>query len=211
MKELIFKYLNENYFIRDGYVISKFLDIYSMVEIIYTNPNNFSSYKIKQSSKLFDITEKQLKWYVKSWVRMHSKSFDFNRFWNSHWHYTIKPIFIFAAFDKKYTIEVEHICKSWGFSYKKIYKDGYKELLLMNSKQQLNKYKINPTNSLENLIPYFYSKIRLNVYRNENFKPSGVLGKKIWNQLIYDYLIIGDEVHPRPELYYIKIINQLIK
>lgn len=30
---------------------------------------------------IFGLTKKQLKWYIKGWVRKKSKSFDFNKWW----------------------------------------------------------------------------------------------------------------------------------
>jgi hypothetical protein len=70
VKKLIHKYLNSNFSIKDG-------------SLIDNNSSYFKSTRLSQALTLiFGLTHKQLKWYIKSWVKKQDKSFDFNKWWS---------------------------------------------------------------------------------------------------------------------------------
>jgi hypothetical protein len=70
MKNLIHKYLNEFYHIKGDHILNLKSD------------NDISSYiMVFHLGKIFDLNKKELKWYVKSWVKKQSKGFDFNKWW----------------------------------------------------------------------------------------------------------------------------------
>lgn len=70
MKKLIHKYLNQTFFVEK-------------CKIKCFSNHWFVSSKdlIEDLNKIFDLNKKELKWWVKSWVRKQSKGFDFNRWW----------------------------------------------------------------------------------------------------------------------------------
>ena len=70
MKHLIHRYLNENYYIKGNSFHSN------------SNPWISPSYLlVKELYTIFGLEKKELKWYVKSWVKKQSKSFDFRNWW----------------------------------------------------------------------------------------------------------------------------------
>jgi hypothetical protein len=71
MKKLIHNYLSKFFFI-DGNNICR----------IERNNILSSNALVEELDAVFGMTKKQLKWYVKSWVRKESKSFSFNRYWS---------------------------------------------------------------------------------------------------------------------------------
>lgn len=70
MKKLIHKYLSEYYYIKENEILNLKSD------------NDVTSYiMVLHLGKIFDLNKKELKWYVKSWIKKQSKGFDFNRWW----------------------------------------------------------------------------------------------------------------------------------
>lgn len=73
MKKLIHKYLNEYFYVA--------ADNVSRIN------NNSRFYPVSahhlvlELTKIFGLDKKELKWYVKSWILKHSKSFKFNPWW----------------------------------------------------------------------------------------------------------------------------------
>ena len=80
MKKLIHKYLSEYYCL----VIHKtFVDRRPRIVIVDKQRGFFTS-RMRLSgelSKIFGFTEKQLKWYIKSWCWKQDKAFNFKDFW----------------------------------------------------------------------------------------------------------------------------------
>lgn len=78
MKKLIYRYLNETYNWDDGRVWVKLNDriisVCSMSEDL---------------SKVFGLTRKETKWYLKGWHKKTNKSFLFNRAWDGGWKNTV--------------------------------------------------------------------------------------------------------------------------
>jgi hypothetical protein len=70
MKKLIHRYLSETFFIEKG-KIKAFLNPWSVSSDIL----------IKDLNNIFDLNKKELKWWVKSWVRKQNRNFDFNDWW----------------------------------------------------------------------------------------------------------------------------------
>ncbi len=70
MKRVIHNYLSNIFFI-DGNNICR----------IEKNNILSSNALVEELGAVFGMTKKQLKWYVKSWIRKQSKSFSFNRYW----------------------------------------------------------------------------------------------------------------------------------
>ena len=69
MKKLIFRYLFDNYYWYDNK--------------LWSNPERRATVRsISDDLQLvFGLTEKQTKWYIKSWVRKQNKAFNFNAWW----------------------------------------------------------------------------------------------------------------------------------
>jgi hypothetical protein len=70
MKKLIHRYLNENFFIKKD-----------VIRYSSTPWSVSSDILIKDLNKVFDLSKKELKWLVKSWVRKQNRNFDFNDWW----------------------------------------------------------------------------------------------------------------------------------
>ena len=68
MKKLIVNFLNANYFLSKDKINKKCegLDYLSPTAAIST---------------IFGLTEKQVKWYLKSWIKSINKGFNFNTYW----------------------------------------------------------------------------------------------------------------------------------
>ena len=72
MKKLIHRYLNENY----GWKYDA---------LILLQPKEFANFRnvIKDLNTVFNLTRKQTKWYIKSWVRKTNSRVDFNTLWRN--------------------------------------------------------------------------------------------------------------------------------
>lgn len=70
MKKLIHRYLDDHFCVKGD-------------KIIYTKKQLAvrSDSLVYELNKVFELTKKQLKWYVKSWVWGQNKSFNFNLYW----------------------------------------------------------------------------------------------------------------------------------
>jgi len=75
MNKLIKKYLSDNYIII-GPIIMPFHynDDSDSIQIFSTTLTN-------DLSKVFGLNRKELKWYIKGWIKNKSKRFDFNDWW----------------------------------------------------------------------------------------------------------------------------------
>ena len=70
MKKLIHDFLNSNFSVKDKLVIGE-------------NGVPCRSNKVSQTLTLvFAYSRKELKWYIKSWIKKQDKSFDFNKWWS---------------------------------------------------------------------------------------------------------------------------------
>ena len=78
MKKLIHRYLTENYRILGNRVYTD--KAYSL---------SSSSFVI-ELEKVFGLTKKELKWYVKSWIRKQNRNFYFNLWWSPPTYF--KPV-----------------------------------------------------------------------------------------------------------------------
>jgi len=74
MRKLIHKYLSQNFCIVNGQVLST--SSFPTREIVI-----FAGGLTDELITVFGLTKKELKWYVKSWIKGQSKSFNFNRWW----------------------------------------------------------------------------------------------------------------------------------
>ena len=85
MKELIHRYLDENYYIAEGKLYprkQKSIPNHSIIiyHMIVSRDIKFCEELIDHLYIIFGLRRKQLKGYVKSWCI--NKDFDFSRFWN---------------------------------------------------------------------------------------------------------------------------------
>ena len=76
MKRLIHRYLNENYFLKNGFIYR--VSEPSNTDFIIGVTSVSLANELKQ---VFGLTQKQLKWYIKSWVLSKNKNFNFKAYW----------------------------------------------------------------------------------------------------------------------------------
>jgi hypothetical protein len=81
MKKLIHRYLNENYLM----IGNRGLFRNTSHSMSLGSPSIIADLK-----KVFGLTRKELKWYLKSWIRNQNRNFDFNDWWTP-------PISIFTS------------------------------------------------------------------------------------------------------------------
>jgi len=84
MKKIIHKYLDSNYYIIGTYVYP--IEIkFSLVDGKFNNTKLedfvYAYYIFPEVNKIFSITKKQFKWYLKSWCRSKNKGFNFRKVW----------------------------------------------------------------------------------------------------------------------------------
>lgn len=72
MKKLVHRYLDTRYQITQG-------------RVVFFNTTRWitSEVLVKELGEVFDLNKKALKWYIKSWAKKQSKSFNFNRWWSA--------------------------------------------------------------------------------------------------------------------------------
>ena len=80
MNKLIHRYLTENYRILGNRVYTD--KVYKLS----------SSTFVSELEKIFGLTKKQLKWYVKSWVRKQNRNFDFDLWWSPSFNFITLPL-----------------------------------------------------------------------------------------------------------------------
>jgi hypothetical protein len=80
MNKLIHRYLTENYRILGNRVYTDKVYMLS------------SSTFVSELEKIFGLTKKQLKWYVKSWVRKQNRNFDFDLWWSPSFNFITLPL-----------------------------------------------------------------------------------------------------------------------
>jgi hypothetical protein len=80
MKYLIYKYLDRNFIIKEG-------KVYDTNDYVYYGPRGV----IDILNKVFNLTKKQLKPYIRDWIRTKDRSFDFKLFW-TYVEYVFPPI-----------------------------------------------------------------------------------------------------------------------
>lgn len=85
MKKLIHGYLSIRFILNKEHVllISKEKDI-----VVHRY------FLLREMNKVFNLTEKQCKWYLKSWMLKQNKGFDFNEFWN--FNFDVFPMLTFS-------------------------------------------------------------------------------------------------------------------
>lgn len=71
MKKLIHRYLNEYFYIKGDVIYGR--------EESESHSNSF--FFIGNLSFIFGLNRNELKWYVKSWIKTKSKSFEFSTWW----------------------------------------------------------------------------------------------------------------------------------
>lgn len=82
MTSIIHSYLYEHFIFVDGKIRSKSAYARSQEPFRFVYFNDTLSNIIEELSLIFALTKKQLKYYVKGWVRKHNRGFDFERYWN---------------------------------------------------------------------------------------------------------------------------------
>jgi len=76
MKRLIHRYLNENFYIKNGFLYSTKKP--DNLDFIIGVTSVSLATELKQ---VFGLTQKQLKWYIKSWILSKDKNFNFKPYW----------------------------------------------------------------------------------------------------------------------------------
>ena len=76
MKRLIHRYLNENFYLKNGFVykLNEPDDAYFHIGVM-------SISLALELNQVFGLARKQLKWYIKSWITSKSKNFNFKAYW----------------------------------------------------------------------------------------------------------------------------------
>ena len=77
-----------------GYLSNCFIVTKNSIIRIDDNSIITSGIMVSELIPIFGLTKKQLKWYIKSWVRKKSKSFNFNEWWANKFIAFISPPFI---------------------------------------------------------------------------------------------------------------------
>jgi|ERR1044072_453837 hypothetical protein len=82
MTSLIHGYLNEHFIFVDGKIRTKsdYNRTYGLFSYIYID--NSISKVIEELILIFALTKKELKYYIKGWVRKQNRGFDFEKYWN---------------------------------------------------------------------------------------------------------------------------------
>lgn len=77
-------------------LIHKYLDRYYHVEkdSVYTNEKVYrsSNWLCLELTMIFNLSRKQLKWYIKSWCKKKRKSFNFIKYWKYKFDFVLPPI-----------------------------------------------------------------------------------------------------------------------
>jgi hypothetical protein len=80
MTQIIYKYLSRNFYIKHNQVFS-----------FQNSIPKSCRWLINDLVNIFGFTKKQLKWYLKGWLKKNSKSFDFEKYWNSCIEHIVFP------------------------------------------------------------------------------------------------------------------------
>ena len=90
MKQLIHNYLSEYFY------ISK--ERFPCIKPYGTEMYLFNVYTLSRMLvKIFDLTHKQIKWYVKSWCKKQDRGFNFRRYWLRS-HAPLAPGIMYAPY-----------------------------------------------------------------------------------------------------------------
>ena len=76
MKKLIHRYLSATFYLEKD--IIKWVSDYTFVSFVSSVS---SDTLIKDLNKVFNLNKKEIKWWVKSWVKKQNRNFDFNKWW----------------------------------------------------------------------------------------------------------------------------------
>jgi hypothetical protein len=88
MTSIIHRYLYEHFIFVDGKIRSKSDYARNQELISYVYFDYTLSKIIEELTLIFALTKKQLKYYIKGWVRKQNRGFDFENYWNPP-----KPVF----------------------------------------------------------------------------------------------------------------------
>lgn len=82
MTSIIHKYLNQHFVFEDGKITSKKGGSRGIEPFTYIYFNDTLSKIIQELCLVFGMTKKQLKYYIKGWVRKQNRGFNFEEYWN---------------------------------------------------------------------------------------------------------------------------------